>query len=387
MHTNSYGSYLDLNEVESQQMIFQYREAITADIDTYLHQNRNLVVLFAAGNSGSDTDNEPGRVDSGSLGAEATSKNIITVGASENNRPNQRYPGGAPLLWGTWFDYAPFNTDNVANNPEGLAAWSSRGPSKPDGRIKPDVVAPGTTILSARSSAIDPPEHFSDGWGVSSDKRWCFSGGTSMACPLVAGCCAVIRGAMVDTFPNKQPPPATAVKAVLINGAVPIKGQYHPQVEFKTPPNFDYGFGRVNLHNSLLHVVPNAPGTASYGTGPALADNGVDTREWTHPISIPQQTSVGGGELTLKVTVAWADRPGAWLQNNLNLTVTEGVKILWGNGVEGNEDEGGDRLNNVEQVTWKGVKKGKTYRMKVRAYSIPDDDFPQDFSYAWSIFS
>lgn len=388
VHTNSWGSFLDLDDVMSQQEIFQYREAITADIDEYLHKDKNLVVLFAAGNSGSDTDNEPGRIDPGSIGAEATSKNIITVGASENYRPDQLYPSGRPRVYSPLrFKHERINTDNVANNPEGLAAFSSRGPSKPDGRIKPDVVAPGTTILSARSSVINPPGHFTEGWGVSNDKKWCFSGGTSMACPLVAGCCAVIRGAMVDTFPTKQPPPATAIKAVLINGAVPLKGQYQPEVEFKAPPNSDYGFGRVNLHNSLLHVVPDAPGTAGYGTGPRLADNGVDPRDWKLRIPVPEEVQLGDGGLTLKVTVTWADRPGAWLQNNLNLTVSDMEKTLWGNGIDGNDREGGDRINNVEQVIWKGVQKGKTYQVNVRAYSIPDDEYPQDFSYAWRIFS
>jgi hypothetical protein len=37
----------------------------------------------------------------------------------------------------------------MANNPNGLAAFSSRGPIA-ENRLKPDVVAPGTAILSIR---------------------------------------------------------------------------------------------------------------------------------------------------------------------------------------------------------------------------------------------
>ena len=382
VHTNSWGSFPDRDPRFTPEQIFSYRESITRDIDAYLHTDRSLVVLFAAGNSGADLDRFPGRIDSSSIGAEATSKNVITVGASENGRPDAKYP----LHERVWEDFGyaavPLAADNVANNPHGLAAFSSRGPTLPDGRIKPDVVAPGTTILSTRSSKISPPEHFSDFWGISDDEKWCFSGGTSMATPLVAGCCAVIRGAMMDTFRTKKAPAATEVKAVLINGAVPIKGQY-AESEFKPPPNADYGFGRVDLRNSLLHVVPEVPGVAGYGTGPALSDDGVDdTRSWMHTIEVPKG-GLGheGRPLTLKVTVAWADYPSPYLVNDLDMSVSDGGKTLWGNG-----GEEPDRINNVEQVVWEGVEPGKKYVVKVEAFSVPIDGHSQDFSYAWRIF-
>ena len=41
----------------------------------------------------------------------------------------------------------------MADNPDQVVAFSSRGPTE-DGRIKPDVVAPGTFILSTRSTQI-----------------------------------------------------------------------------------------------------------------------------------------------------------------------------------------------------------------------------------------
>lgn len=201
-----------------------------------------------------------------------------------------------------------------------------------------------------------------------------------MATPLVAGCCAVIRGAMVDTFPTQPPPVATTIKAVLINGAVPLKGQYSVP-EFGPPPNADYGFGRVDLNNSLLHVIPEKAGTAGYGAGPVLADNGVDQPEWEETIVVPNEVWNEGKKLTLKVTVTWADVPSPALVNDLDLSVSDGESVKLGNG-----GPRPDRINNVEQVTWEGVEPGKKYVVKVKAFSIPKDQFPQDFSFAWRIF-
>ena len=60
---------------------------------------------------------------------EATAKNAISIGASENYRP----------AFGS-------SSDNFS----GMAGFSGRGPTE-DGRIKPDFVAPGTQIYSTKS--------------------------------------------------------------------------------------------------------------------------------------------------------------------------------------------------------------------------------------------
>lgn len=71
-----------------------------------------------------------------------------------------------------------------------MVAFSSRGPIS-DGRIKPDVVAPGTFILSTRSRFIAPDQ---TGWAkFAANKDYFFMRGTSMATPLVAGAVALIR--------------------------------------------------------------------------------------------------------------------------------------------------------------------------------------------------
>ena len=73
--------------------------------------NPEHIILFAAGNSGSGFY---------TVGTPANAKNIIGVGA--------------------------------ASGASNLAGFSSRGPT-PDGRIKPDLVAPGAGIVSAQSGS------------------------------------------------------------------------------------------------------------------------------------------------------------------------------------------------------------------------------------------
>ena len=85
------------------------------------------------------------------------------------------------------------------------------------------VVAPGASILSTLSRAV---KKASTDYGISSDKLFYFSGGTSMATPLVAGCVAVLREILRE---NGTPRPSAAlIKALLINGAVELPGQYTP---------------------------------------------------------------------------------------------------------------------------------------------------------------
>lgn len=97
----------------------------------------------------------------------------------------------------------------MADYSEGLAAFSSRGPTL-GGRIKPDIVAPGTAILSTQSRHL---AHAEDNYGASLDPEWWFLAGTCMATPLVAGCTAVLRETLVKN--GTQNPSAGACQGVI----------------------------------------------------------------------------------------------------------------------------------------------------------------------------
>ena len=84
-------------------------------IDEMIFDNDDFLVIFAAGNDQGDHGDM-------SVGSNCVNKNSLCVGAAETDP-----------------------------NPTTVASFSSRGPAK-DFRIKPDLVAPGDPISSAKAS-------------------------------------------------------------------------------------------------------------------------------------------------------------------------------------------------------------------------------------------
>ena len=324
IHTNSWGSTGNFGVYDQQ----------AHEVDQFVHEHRDMLICFAAGNEGVD-HNGNGQIDPNSVTPPGTAKNCLTVGACENNRPTKTLTYG--LGWPSDFPANPIKNDRVANNPEGMVAFSSRGPIN-DGRIKPDVVAPGTFVLSTRSRAT-----VSKGWGLSSDPLYMFEGGTSMATPLVAGCVANVR-AFLRTAHGNSKPSAALLKALIINGARDISGQYVPS-ETAGIPNNNEGFGRVDVQAVV----------GPYGAGETLTffdeATALDTGD-----SKQQVVTVLAGATTLKATLVWTDPPGEGLQSDLDLIVKAGPQERHGNMPAGSADF--DRTNNVEQVVWKNVPAG-----------------------------
>ncbi|KAK2861412.1 hypothetical protein FQN49_004226 [Arthroderma sp. PD_2] len=348
IHTNSWGS-----NAPGGQLPYNVN---SEEIDRFVWDHPDMVILFAAGNSGIDA-NRDGINDKNQIGAQAAAKNCITVGASENDRPD------ITATYAPWFPNKPYNEDRVADHPNGMAAFSSRGPTK-EGRIKPDIVAPGTSILSTRSAKLLKP---STTFGTSTDPAWFFNGGTSMATPLVAGGVALIREALVKN--GTKDPSAALIKAMLINGAIELPGQYVPS-EAGPSPNASSGYGRVHLKNSISQSKEDRAG---WREGGPLSQGQTDSEL---VIKVP------GGSSNLKVTLVWSDPSGATLQNDLDLIVTA---------PDGTERHGNmgdkkdfDRSNNVEQVVWTKVPSGDI-KVQVRAHHIFKKQFAQRFAVAWSI--
>ncbi|KAK3321813.1 putative subtilisin, partial [Apodospora peruviana] len=381
IHTNSWGSGLP-----PKTKIQRPYDGRSESIDQFVWDHQDMTILFAAGNDGQDATGPQERLDGTvnprSLGAEAASKNCITVGATENLRPDLRLGGQSNTrpytyggFWSTRFACNPLKDDHMANNPDGLAAFSSRGPTA-ENRLKPDVVAPGTAILSTRSRSKLYTASV-DQVGVSDDPGYMYLAGTSMATPLVAGTCALIREALLaNGYSDVQPdgrtknPTGSLVKALLINGAVPIKGQYMPLDESflrHGGPNPHSGFGRVDLAGSL----PNKPNDPYSGYDIGVADE--DNEDSLAHVEIPipddheKSSSIGDKGLTFKITLVYADLPGGELQNDLNLLVIIGGEQRNGNqsaaaaaavaaaAHDPSAGKGFDRRNNVEQVLWEGI--------------------------------
>jgi hypothetical protein len=359
VHTNSWGAVTPGLPYDSS----------AQEIDDVVWDRPDLVICFAAGNDGSD-QNSDGAADPGSIGSQAAAKNCITVGATESVRTTFDHTYGE--YWPGDFPSDPIRSDLQADDADGMVAFSSRGPTR-ERRIKPDVVAPGTCILSTLSRDVVSP---SSDFGVSTDPLFFFDSGTSMATPLVAGCVAVLRETLVKN--GTATPSAALVKALLINGATDIAGQYSP-TETAGVPNNSEGFGRVDLAGSV--ILPGDDPDAGFGTGGPLDEGGEDTVT----ITIPEVPPADGSGLavagaTLKITLVWTDPPGAALQNDLDLIVraSDGSERHGNMGVS----QGFDRLNNVEQVWWRNMPAGPA-EIVVQAFRITR--FPQPYAFAWRL--
>jgi serine protease AprX len=319
IHSNSWGSTIGDGSYDSQ----------ASEVDDFVWNHRDILICFAAGNAGADASSR-GVIDNGSLTPPGTAKNCLTVGATENMRPdfNLTYGGGFG------FPADPIASDLVANNAEGMAAFSSRGPTQ-DGRCKPDVVAPGTAILSTRSRLAT-----GTGWQASNDPLYFFDGGTSMATPLVAGCVALVREYLAKTQARNNPS-AALLKALIINAAHNITGQYVPP-EVGTIPDNSEGFGRVNVGEVV------AP------TGQVKFWDEGDGKQLDTGEEEARTVTVAAANQTIKATLVWTDPAGSGLQNDLDLILRAPNGTEQHGNVPANSTSF-DRVNNVEQVTWDNV--------------------------------
>ncbi|MBN8727033.1 MAG: S8 family serine peptidase [Xanthomonadales bacterium] len=338
------------------------------ETDRFIRDHPDMIAVFAAGNGGTDDDWD-GISDFTTTSPPSTAKNVISVGASESLRASGGFnPGGPCGYWGEcWPDNFPFDplaSDRISNHPDGMAAFSGRGPTWSN-RLKPDLVAPGTNIVSARSE-IAPTDTV---WGIY-DAYYLFEGGTSMAAPLVTGGTAIVREFFRREFAHN--PSASLVKAVLMNSAADMSpGQYgaNQWADVWRRPDVNQGWGRMDLANAVLFTQTRQP--AYYEGFPGLSTNQV--------AEMTQTVRAGGSPL--RITLAWLDAPGTEasqgaLVNDLDLEVTApGGTVYYGfGGITGQQR---DRYNNFEEVDIASAPAG-TWTIRVRGYNVPAG--PQSFS-------
>lgn len=326
-------------------------------VDQFVWEHKDFTAVFAVGNGGEDLD-QNGVVDPDSIYAPATAKNCIAVGATESVRTTGFCLAGYGVCWPSSFSAAPIRYDSVSNNAGGMAAFSGRGPTD-DGRIKPDICAPGTNIVSSRTHA----NVSATGWGIY-DENYIYYGGTSMSTPQVAGAAALVR----EYYQREKGINASAalVKATLIAGADDISpGQYGTGYyrEVFPAPDFSQGWGRLNIKKALF---PDPPAVNEFTDESSPISTG-EIREY--------QYTVTDGSVPFVATLVWTDYPGAVhaakeLVNDLDLTVItpSGASYPQGNA---------DRTNNVEQVRIASPELG-TYKVRVTGYNVPMG--PQDYA-------
>jgi hypothetical protein len=313
VHSNSYGAPTG--------------GAYTADdasADRFLFDHDDMTIFFSAGNDGAGAN---------TIGSPGNSKNVVTVGAL----------GSA--------------------NSTTVAGFSSRGPTD-DGRIKPDIMAPGTVV-----SASGDSNHATNNCGTKT------LSGTSMACPATAGGAALLRQYFEDGYypsgaanaADALSPRAALVKALLLNGTRPLP-------DGSTFGNNNYGWGRIFLDNNLFFT---GDGRELRVFNPASSDGLQSGGSHTY------QVTVAAGQ-EFRATLVWVDpeaSPGVatTLVNNLNLSVNDGASTYLGNvfNASGVSQTGGsaDAVNNVEQVRLTAPVAG-SYTLTVAAPAVPGNGRP-----------
>ncbi len=151
---------------------------------------------------------------------------------------------GATITIGAGLEYF------ITANADFMADFSSRGPTDVDFRVKPDVIAPGVSVLSSI------PVSFCDG-----DPCWAFFQGTSMSSPHAAGSAAVVRWLHPDWT-------AAQVRSAIVNTAdknvlkSPGTGAIEGNVNV-------IGAGRENLFSAATASVALDPVSVSFGAVPS----------------------------------------------------------------------------------------------------------------------
>lgn len=167
-----------------------------------------------------------------------------------------------------------------------IAEFSSRGPSLASNGdiLKPDIAAPGVSIMAAVAPASN------------SGRLWDLYSGTSMSSPYVAGLAAFIRGVHPDWSPAR-------IKSAMMTAADDLRGDAGP---------FDQGSGQINPEASLDpglvfdanvadYLAYLAGQGFTYSDGSPVSDNALAASDLNLP-SIAVGSLVGGATVTRRVT-------------------------------------------------------------------------------------
>mgnify|MGYP000111293136 CR=1 FL=1 len=225
---------------------------------------------------------------------------------------------------------------------DSLILNSSRGPAS-DGRIKPDLAAPG-----------------SGQWTTDQANTYQLASGTSASAPTVAGGAALLYQAYRQAHGGVDPP-AALVKTLLLNTADDLG---------RPGPDFEFGWGRPHLGRALrcMEEDPLFAGAVEHGAQQTYNINvppGVKRLRvmlyWNDPAGLPMNSKALVNDLDLDIQDAGGNRHLPWVLSSFphldSLTAPA--------------SRGRDRLNNMEQVEMLNPDPG-SYSINVQGSLVPE---------------
>jgi hypothetical protein len=265
---------------------------------------------------------------------------------------NERDDGDCPLQGGYECIPPPSTAKNITtvgatnSDDDSMTGFSSWGPVD-DGRLKPDVTAPGCQRFGEGFVKSTLP---GDRYG---DPGWC---GTSMATPTVTGNLALLYE-LHRAIHGPGDPETSLMKAALIGTAQDLG---------RPGPDYSFGHGRIDVHKAADVLLVDSPKVVELSDG--------EVEEWVFRVR------PGLGEL--RVVLAWDDPDAAPLSdpalvNDLDLVVlgpggTEYEPwVLDPADPDANAVRGVDHLNNVEHVTVADPAEG-LWTVRVTGTNVPE---------------
>ena len=309
IQTNSWGN---VNQVG------QY-SADSKSADTFIVDNPKFLVLFSSGEIGENGDN--------TVTPPGTAKNVLTIGASTTGSLGSEAPGSVP-------------------------DFSSSGTTL-DGRIKPDLVAPGVLLCSARAEEAASATGESCSLAMHDDGAtplYMAMNGSSMATAVAAGGAAQVRQYLRQNAGINEPG-SDLIKALMINGAKDIGSL--------DIPNSHEGWGQIDIANTISPM-----------EGATSLELLYDDSRLLEPGHSFVYTFLVDSTAEFDVTLVWVDREASTISNqtaakivnDLDLIVSapDGTEYLGNHFSNGYSTTGGgaDHLNNVERIKIGGGQSG-----------------------------
>jgi serine protease AprX len=277
----------------------------------------------------------------GNYGMNRTTRQVGYAGvASPGNAPSAITVGAA----GT--------QGTVSRTDDRVAPYSSRGPSWYDGIAKPDVVAPGDSMVSNLADGSTLATTYSSLIVRNKSKRYLRLGGSSMATGVVSGLVALMLEAndyhrLLRTYRGEPAGPvltANAVKAMLQYSATPLRDDGGNPYDVLTQ-----GAGLVNGIGAITLAwhADTAKSTGSFWLG----DNVEPVTKFSGTYEVWSQTLIWGTRVVTGSSLIEVNQP-AWA-DNIVWGTGELDNIAWGTTNRGDNIVWGTLLGGLD-VAWLG---------------------------------